>query len=74
MWMSRSSGTGAVMTWSCGPRTWRSTVSPYWSTLICAVVGVTPSVTMRLPASALMNALLPELNSPTMTRRKSSSS
>ena len=40
----------------------------------CAVVGVTPSSSTRSPSSALMNALLPALNSPTTTSRKSSSS
>ena len=36
-------GAGAVMTCRLASRTCRSSVSPYWSTLICAVVGVTPS-------------------------------
>jgi hypothetical protein len=48
--------------------------SPYWRTLICAVVGVTPFGATFEPSRALMKALLPALNSPTMTRRKSSSS
>ena len=38
-----------------------------------AVVGVTPSRSTRAPSSALMNADLPELNSPTTTSRNSSS-
>ena len=50
MWMSRRSGAGAVMTCRSGiARPVRSGVSPYCSTLICAVVGVTPSSTIALP-------------------------
>ena len=46
-------------------------VSPYWSRLITAVVGVTPSGITSAPIRALMKADLPALNSPTITRRKS---
>ncbi len=47
--------------------------SPCFSRWICAVVGVTPSWSTTSPIRALMNALFPELNSPTTTRRKTSS-
>ncbi len=70
----RRNSTGAVMTCRCADRSTRVAVSPNWSRFTWAVVGVTPSFSTGAPRSALMNALLPALNSPTMTTRKSSSS
>ena len=74
MLMSRSHSTGYVTTsMSCSAGRWPAS-SPYFRRWICAVVGVTPSARTRWPSSALMKADLPELNSPTMTSRNSSSS
>ncbi len=42
-------------------------------TVMRSVVGVTPSSAMSAPSNALMNADFPELNSPTMTSKNSSS-
>src|SRR5918997_2682227 len=51
---------------STGSSAWRSTV-------ILSVVGVTPSCAISASSRAFMKALFPELNSPTMTSRNSSS-
>ncbi len=59
------------MTCRCADRSTRVAVSPNCSRFTWAVVGVTPSASTGAPSSALMNALLPALNSPTMTTRKS---
>ena len=48
MWTSRSSSTGAVTTWRPSGPVPRVTVSPYFNTWICAVVGVTPSCSSSL--------------------------
>ena len=73
-WTSRSSSTGAVRIRRPLASVSDVTASPYFSSWICAVVGVTPSSTTDRPSKALMNALFPALNSPTMTMRNSSSS
>ena len=51
-----------------------TTRPPARATSTATVVGVTPSSRTGVPSSALTNALFPELNSPTTTRRNSSSS
>src|SRR5918997_5799463 len=47
--------------------------SSYLNTVMRSVVGVTPSSEISASSNAFMNADLPELNSPTITSRKSSS-
>ena len=72
--ISLRSSTGAVMM-SKGPSSdCRPVSSPYLSRHMRSVVGVTPFSRTAAPISALMHTLLPALNSPTTTRRKSSSS
>ncbi len=74
MRISRSRSMGALMTSRLAWRTVCSGWSPCSSTVMTAVVGVTPSFISGWPMRALMNALLPALNSPTTTSRNSSSS
>ncbi len=69
-----SSGSGAVSSSMPSVEARREAVSPWRSRWMAVVVGVTPSSSTALPSRALISVLLPALNSPTTTSRKSSSS
>ncbi len=71
---SLRSETGALITSAPDESAPRCGAAPYRNICSFVVVGVAPSSRTRAPTSAFTNALLPALNSPMTTRRKSCSS